>query len=74
MRELQRSYEFFFLQKEKHLKSVKVSVIFDGDCSDPARHRAPSSVGTCPTFSWQTALRCDISTLSYPNSPFQPFR
>ena len=35
---------------------------FDGDYSDPARHRAPSSVGTCLTFFWQTALRCDIST------------
>ena len=47
---------------------------FDGDYSDPARHRALSSVGTCLTFSWQTALRCDISTLSFPNSPFLPCR
>ena len=38
MRELQRSYEFYL-------------VVFDGDYSDPARHRAPSSVGTCLTFS-----------------------
>ena len=46
MGELQRSYEFFFCKSRKKLKSVNVSGDIDGAYSDPARNRAPSSVGT----------------------------